>query len=147
MSKRLKWNAEEIFAFLTVEFPQAFDDPGKYVIDDITETSISVRQKTDDAHLRPGGTISGPTLMELVDVAAYFMLLALHGEAARLCVTSNLQISFLRKPQAGDLVCRVDLLKHGRVLSVIDARISSGDGRLVAHAQTTYFMSPDIDWS
>jgi uncharacterized protein (TIGR00369 family) len=85
--------------------------------------------------------------MELVDVTAYFMLLALHGEAARLCVTSNLQISFLRKPRAGDLLCQAELLKHGRVLSVIDCRIVSGDGRLVAHAQTTYHMSPDIVWT
>jgi uncharacterized protein (TIGR00369 family) len=146
MSKQLKWNAEEIFAFLTVEFPQAFDDPGTYVIERLTETTITVRRKTEEAHLRPGGTVSGPTLMELVDVAAYFMLLALHGETARLCVTSNLQISFLRKPRAGDLRCEVELLKHGRVLSVIDCRISSGDGRLVAHAQTTYHMSPDIVW-
>src|SRR3970040_849093 len=108
MSERLKWNAEEVLAFLTVEFPQAFDDPGKYVIEHLDETSITVRQRTDAAHLRPGGTVSGPTLMELVDVAAYFMLLALHGEAARLCVTTNLHISFLRKPRAGDLCCRVD---------------------------------------
>lgn len=146
MSKRLKWNAGEIMAFLNLEFPQAFDDPGKYVIEHLDETSITVRRRTDAAHLRPGGTVSGPTLMELVDVAAYFMLLALHGETARLCVTSNLQISFLRKPRAGDLYCRVDLLKHGRVLSVIDCRIASGDGRLVAHAQTTYYMSPEIVW-
>jgi uncharacterized protein (TIGR00369 family) len=146
MSRQLKWNAEEIYAFLTVEFPQAFDDPGKYVIEALDETSVSVRRRTDAAHLRPGGTVSGPTLMELVDVTAYFLLLALHAEAASLCVTSNLQISFLRKPQAGDLVCRAELLKHGRVLSVIDCRITSGNGRLVAHAQTTYHMSPDIAW-
>lgn len=146
MSRRLKWNAEEIYAFLTVEFSQTFDHPGRYAIEHLAEDVITVRQKTDEAHLRPGGTVSGPTLMELVDVSAYFLLLALHGEAARLCVTSNLQISFLRKPRAGDLVCRAELLKHGRVLSVIDCRISSG-GRLVAHAQTTYHMSDEIEWS
>jgi hypothetical protein len=52
MSKRLKWNAEEIFAYLTVEFPQAFDDPGKYVIEGITGTSITVRRRADVGHLR-----------------------------------------------------------------------------------------------
>ncbi len=146
MSKRLKWNAEAIYAFLTVEFPQAFDDPGRYAIEHLSEDVVTVRRKTDEAHLRPGGTVSGPTLMELVDVSAYFLLLALHGESARLCVTSNLQISFLRKPQAGDLMCKAEMLKHGRVLSVLDCRISSND-RLVAHAQTTYHMSEEIDWS
>lgn len=143
MLQALKWNAEEVFAFLVDEFPQTFSDPGRYVIERLDAGGALLRFRAGDEHLRPGGTVSGPTLMELVDVGAYVVLLGLHGEAGRLCVTTNLQISFLRKPRAGDLFCDVELLKHGRVLSVIDCRISADDGRLVAHAQTTYHMSPE----
>ena len=44
MTKQLKWNAEEIYSFLTVEFPQAFDDPGRYAIEHLAEDAITVRR-------------------------------------------------------------------------------------------------------
>jgi uncharacterized protein (TIGR00369 family) len=56
-------------------------------------------------------------------------------------VTTGLQISFLRKASLEDVVCEAELLKHGRTLTVADCRISTVDGRLIAHAEATYFMA------
>lgn len=139
-SKPLKWSGEEVFAFLRREFPQAFLDGDVFVLDRLEPGRTCVRLGTGERNLRPGGTVSGPTLMKLVDFAVYVLLIAHHGAAARLAVTTSLCISFLRKPGPGDIVCEVELIKHGRTLSVADCRLKSADGRLVAHAEATYHM-------
>ncbi len=142
----LKWTGEEIFAFLEQDFPQALADGRSYAVEALAPRRITVRMHADDRHLRPGGTVSGPAMMELVDVAAYMILLAHHGASARLSVTTNLNISFLRKPAPGDIACTAEIVKHGRSLSVIDARLTSpADGRLVAKAEATYHMG-DAEW-
>ena len=51
----------------------------------------------DEEHLRPGGTISGPTMMELADFAMYVAVFSAVGPQP-LAVTTNLNINFLRKP-------------------------------------------------
>jgi len=89
--------------------------------------------------------VSGPALMALVDFTCYVLLLAHHGAAAGLAVTTGLQISFLRKAGLEDVICEAELLKHGRTLSVADCRITTADGRLVAHAEATYFMAGASD--
>jgi uncharacterized protein (TIGR00369 family) len=136
----LKWSVEQVFAFLEREFPQAFLDGDGYVLERLEPGRASVRLTATERNLRPGGTVSGPAMMKLVDFSVYALLLGHHGTEARLAVTSNLSISFLRKPGPGDIVCDVELIKHGRTLSVADCRLRSGDGRLVAHAEATYYM-------
>jgi len=138
---RLKWTADDILAFFHRDFPQVFADGRKFFIEKLEPYVIEVRMHADDKHLRPGGTVSGPTMMELVDLAAYMILLAHHGESARLSVTTNLNISFLRKPAPGDILCSAEMVKHGRSLSVIGARLTSlGNAKLVARAEATYHM-------
>ena len=137
----LQWTAEDVFAFLREEFPQALSRGMQYQVIALEPEALDMRLEVDDSHLRPGGTISGPTMMELVDCAIYVLLLAHHKEEARLAVTTNLSISFLRKPQPGALVAKVRLIKHGRTLSVARTDIvSEADGRLVASSEATYFM-------
>ncbi len=137
---RLKWSGDEIFSFLRREFSQAFLDGDEYSLDRLEPGRATVRLSVTDRNLRPGGTVSGPAMMKLVDFAVYALLLAHHGREARLAVTSNLSISFLRKPSLGDVSCEVELVKHGRTLTVADCRLRSSDGRLVAHAEATYYM-------
>ena len=101
-----------------------------------------MRQKTLDTHLRPGGTISGPTLMAMVDCGFYLLLLSRLGPVA-LAVTTNLNINFMRKPEPGDLLGEGRLLKLGKTLAVGDFTIWSE--RLedpVAHATVTYAIPP-----
>ncbi|MDX1717965.1 MAG: PaaI family thioesterase [Anderseniella sp.] len=137
----LKWSGDEVFAFLEREFPQALHRGLDYEVVSLEPDALDLRASADDRHLRPGGTISGPTMMELVDCAIYVLLLAHHREEARLAVTTNLAISFLRKPKPGPLVAKVRLIKHGRTLTVARTDIiSEADGKQVASSEATYFM-------
>jgi len=136
---QLEWGRQEVFAFLHEEFPQAFNGGKKYEISALEAGRLSLEFLAGPEQLRPGGTVSGPTQLELADFAVYFLLLAHHGADARLCVTTNLTCSFLRKPQAGKLVCDVELIKHGRTLAVGDVRIKAVNGDVVAHLELTYY--------
>jgi uncharacterized protein (TIGR00369 family) len=139
-ARGLKWSADEVLAFIAREFPQA-SGYGSYVIERLEPERATVRLNVTKAHLRPGGSVSGPALMALMDYAVYVLLLAHHGANARLTVTTGLQMSFLRKAGLEDVACDVELIKHGRTLTVADGRIRAcADGRLVAHSEATYFM-------
>ena len=137
----LKWQAGEVMDFLHTEFPQAFANGRSCAIKELEPGRIVVAFDVGHDQLRPGGIISGPALVGLVDLSIYFLLLAHHQADARMSVTTNLQISFLRKADPGELHCAAELIKHGRTLSVADARVLAPEsGRLIAHAQATYYM-------
>lgn len=130
---------EDLHRFLETEFPQA---PPGLVVESVDDTTIRVRQKTEDRHLRPGGTISGPTLMAMVDCGFYLLLLSRLGPVA-LAVTTNLNINFMRKPDPGHLVGEGRLLKLGKTLAVGDFTIwNEGEKDPVAHATVTYSIPP-----
>ena len=93
-------------------------------------------------NLRPGGTVSGPTLMAMVDFGFYLLLLGRLGPVA-LAVTTNLNINFMRKPEPADLLGEGRLMKLGRSLAVGDFTIwSDGKKEPVAHATVTYSIPP-----
>jgi uncharacterized protein (TIGR00369 family) len=131
--------AEELRRFIEQEFPQA---PPGISVESVDDTTIRVRQVTEDKHLRPGGTISGPTLMAMVDFGFYLLLLSRLGPVA-LAVTTNLNINFMRKPDPGHLVGEGRLLKLGKTLAVGDFTIwNEGEKDPVAHATVTYSIPP-----
>lgn len=131
---------EDLLEFQKREFPQTVDM--NIVVDEISDEHISLHMKTGERHLRPGGTVSGPTMMELADLTMYFLLLAQIGPVA-LAVTTNLNINFLRKPEPGVLKAEGKLLKLGRSLAVGDISIYSGNVEgPVAHVTTTYSIPP-----
>ena len=136
----LKMTADELTAFLSTAFPQFADE---FVVEDVAPMRITVRLPVADRHLRPGGTVSGPTMFGLADVGVYLAVLAMIGPEA-LSVTTNCSIDFMRKPEAGtDLIAKVELLKLGRVLAVGDVRIySGGHEKPVARANLTYSIPP-----
>ena len=110
-----KMTVPELEAFLRREFPQAFS-AGDIRIEAADGASCRLRQCYDDQMLRPGGTISGPTLMALADFAMYVVLLSAIGPVG-LAVTTNLNINFLRKGVAGqDVLAAARLLKLGKRL-------------------------------
>lgn len=99
---------------------------------------VVVSRSVDDSHGRPGGTLSGPTMMALADLAAWIITMA-HVGPVVLAVTTSLHIDFLRKPELTDLVARARLIKLGKRLSVSDVELfSRGSEKLVAKAQITY---------
>ncbi|KAB2686040.1 PaaI family thioesterase [Brucella tritici] len=130
---------EELRAFMRREFPQLGD---AFEITAIDGGSASMRLHADEQHLRPGGTVSGPSLFALADVTAYAAILAHIGPVA-LAVTTNLNINFLRKPSPGTVEAVAHLLKLGKRLAVLDISLTDGtSGELVAQATTTYSIPP-----
>lgn len=125
---------------------EAFGRPLTWTIERVDLDGIRVRQPTGDADLRPGGTVSGPTLMSMADGVAYMVVLSRIGPAA-LAVTSNLTINFLRRPRLVDLVTDAHLLKLGRSLAVVDVLMYSDTGEPaalehpVAQATVTYSLA------
>jgi uncharacterized protein (TIGR00369 family) len=101
-----------------------------------------MRMTYHERHLRPGGTISGPSMMGLADLALYAAILAQIGPVA-LAVTTSLNFNFLRKPEARDLIAECRLLKLGKRLAVGEVSIfSEGSSDVVCHATGTYSI-PD----
>ncbi|EAQ03329.1 thioesterase family protein [Pseudooceanicola batsensis HTCC2597] len=131
---------DDLKDFLGREFPQVKND---FVIEEVRDMGIRVRLKVEDRHLRPGGTVSGPTMFSLADVTVYLAILAMIGPKA-LAVTTNCSIDFMRKPASGtDLVADCTLLKLGKVLAVGDVLLhSEGVAAPVAHATLTYSIPP-----
>ena len=136
----LKMDVAELEAFLARDFPQVGD---MFTILEVGAGTLKVRLNVRDEHLRPGGTVSGPTMFALADVGIYLAVLAVIGPVG-LAVTTNCSIDFMRKPVAGvDLIAECRILKLGRVLAVGDVLIySEGDARPVARASMTYSIPP-----
>lgn len=136
----LKMDIAALQDFLRRDFPQVGDD---FVIDALSAEELVVRLRVAEKHLRPGGTVSGPSMFALADVGLYLAILARLGPVA-LAVTTNCSIDFMRKPAAGrDLLGYTRLLKLGRVLAVGDVLImSEGDPKPVARASLTYSIPP-----
>jgi len=132
--------ADELMVFLAREFPQAAKEGVS--IDHLDDTTIRLSLPTQDQHLRPGGTVSGPTLVWFADVGFYLLILAQLGPVA-LAVTTSLNINFMRKPEVGVLKGEGRLMKLGRTLAVGDFTIwSEGQKAPVAHVTMTYSIPP-----
>lgn len=140
-SARPIFNVEYLSAFLVKEFPQI--GLGRdFSIEAVGPMSARLRLHYRPDHLRPGGTISGPTIFALADVALYVAILAQIGEI-KLAVTTGLNINFLRKPGPSDLIGEARLLKLGKRLAVGEvAMFSFGAQEIVAHATGTYSIPP-----
>lgn len=131
---------EEVMTYMAEVFPQVRDD---FALDDLSEDRLVLRLLTAERHLRPGGTVSGPSLFALADCAVYAMVLARLGKKA-LAVTTSASVDFMRKPEAGrDVLGECRLLKLGRVLVVGDVLMfSQGSPKPVARASMTYSIPP-----
>ncbi len=133
-----KMSVAELDVFLHREFPQAFA-AGNITIERADGESCLIRERFHDRMLRPGGTVSGPTLMALADVAMYVVLLSAIGPVG-LAVTTNLNINFLRKGAPGqDVLAAAKLLKLGKRLAVGEVSLMSGPSPdPIAHVTATY---------
>src|SRR5271169_5742419 len=133
-----KMTVPELETFLRSEFPQGFG-AGDITIEAADGASCRLKQRYSDQMLRPGGTISGPTLMALADFAMYVVLLSAIGPVG-LAVTTNLNINFLRKGVPGqDVLSEARLLKLGKRLAVGEVNLLSGTSPdPIAHVTATY---------
>jgi uncharacterized protein (TIGR00369 family) len=130
---------DEIAAFIAADFPQT-----QCRIDAAGNGHATVSQDIGEAELRPGGTVSGPVLMAVADVALYVAILSEIG-IVPLTVTTSLNMNFLRKPAAdARIVGQCELIKLGRSLAVGEVSLySEGLDKVVAHAVGTYAIPPE----
>ncbi len=130
--------ASEIERYLDEVFPQLHIGGRTYFVEEVGPMSARLRCDYHERHLRPGGTISGPTMMALADLALYVAILAQIGPIG-LAVTTSLNYNFLRKPGQAALIAECKLLKLGRRLAVGEVSLfSQGEGEIVCHATGTY---------
>lgn len=137
---KIEMDQAALNAFLEAEFPQVAAD---LRVDQVHAEGVDLRLMVKESHLRPGGTVSGPTMFGLADVGIYLAILSRIGPVA-LAVTTNASIDFMRKPEAGrDMIARCRLLKLGRQLAVADALLySEGSDDAVARCSMTYAIPP-----
>ncbi len=128
----------QINSFLKKDFPQVTS-----IVEDIGPQSARVRHQLGEGDLRPGGTVSGPVMFAVADLALYVAILGEIG-LVPLAVTTNLNINFLNKPSADkDLIGECRLIKVGKALIIGDVFIySEGQEQPVAHATGTYAIPP-----
>jgi len=133
-------SAQDLQAFMVQVFPQVHKD---FNVEEVTDQGVVMRLYVREQNLRPGGTVSGPSMFALADVGMYIATLSRIGPEA-LAVTTNCSIDFMRKPRAdADLICETRLLKLGKSLSVGDVLLfSEGEDKPVARASLTYSIPP-----
>jgi acyl-coenzyme A thioesterase PaaI-like protein len=133
-------DAAALNAFLERDFGQV---AAQFCVESAEVERLMLRLRVGVMHLRPGGTVSGPSMFGLADVAIYLAILSRIGPVAR-AVTTGATIDFLRKPEAGaDLLAETRLLKLGRRLAVGEALLfSEGQVAPVARASMTYSIPP-----
>ena len=142
MNENLSMSVAEVEAFIDKQFPEANFHGRTYVVEQVGSGRSQVRLIYHERHLRPGGTISGPAMMSLADMAAYIAILGSIGAVA-LAVTTSLNINFLRKPEQDDLIAEGHIIKLGKRLAVTDIKIHSVRNiDLVAQASATYSIPP-----
>jgi uncharacterized protein (TIGR00369 family) len=131
-------DAAEMEAFLDREFPEIHLHGRIFSVEHVEHGAARLRMAYHASQVRPGGTISGPAMMTLADLALYVAVLGAIGPVA-LAVTTNLSINFLRKPEPRAMLAECRLLKLGRRLAVGEVSlVSEGSPMVVAHATGTY---------
>ena len=138
-------STEEVNALIDQHFPQVHEGNGRVTLETLAPRMAHVRMADDSRSIRPGGTVSGPTMFKLADFSVYALLLAELGPAALPAVTTSMTINFLTRPAPGDLLARTRLIKLGRRLAVAEIEIySNGNPDMVAHATGTYALPAGI---
>lgn len=129
----------ELSELASAAFPD-LDMRQSFRFEDVQPESLRMRREVEKRHTRPGGTILGPVLLELVDAAAYFCVIAPTGLDMRVFTTS-LTVHFLRRPKVAALIAQARIIKRGRRLSVVEVTVyTEGAEEPVAHATCTYTM-------
>ena len=134
--------ADEVNALIAGLYPQLNGRKLDYYATGVFPGGCTVRLDAREKHLRPGNTVSGPSLFTLADIGGYVCVLT-HATPDALSVTTNLNINFMRKAEAGPVDGHCRILKLGRSLMVFDVEMVAGpDRHVVAHATGTYSIPP-----
>lgn len=133
-------SAAEIQQIIRTGVPMAGES--ELCIDEVTDKQVRARFPFKPNMVRPGGTLSGPTIMSLADAAMYAVILARIGHQ-EMAVTSNLNINFLARPLPADLIAYAEIVKLGKRLAFCEVRLfSEGGDEMVAHVTGSYSLPP-----
>ena len=136
-------SAAQVADLVDTHFPQVHTGGKHLHIEDIGHRVARVRMQGDDSQMRPGGTVSGPSMFKLADFSLWVVLLGNMGEEALQAVTTNLNINFLSRPKPGDMIAEARIIRLGRRLAVGEIELySAGAEDMVAHATGTYAIPP-----
>ena len=128
--------AKQVEALIRGGLPAAAEQG--VVVESVGENRARVRYRFTESMIRPGGTVSGPTLMSLADAAMYAAILA-NLDGQEMAVTQNLNINFLSKPGQADLIGDAEIRRLGRRSAMLEVRLySDGNDVMVAHVTGTY---------
>ena len=142
--KARPFTIDELRVYLVEIFPE-FWESGDLRIEDIGPMTATLRLTYHPRHLRPGGTIAGPTMFAVCDGALYVAILSEIGRVAH-AVTTSASINFLRKPAPVDLIGKARLIKLCKRLAVGEVALySDGESEMVAHATGTYSIPAQGD--
>lgn len=134
-------DAAGVNVLLRKAFPGAPPDAFP-IVTEVSPGRVRVMTPYREGLLRPGGVISGPTLMSLADTGAYALVLAHIGDQL-MAVTSSLTMNFLRAARPGDIHAEAAMLRLGRRNAVCDVRLwTESRSRLAAQAVVTYALPP-----
>ncbi len=133
---RIVLGAEQLNEVLAAAFPTSAGQVD--LVREVAPGRVRLARTFDPSMLRPGGSISGPVLMSLADMAGYVIVMA-HVGPELMAVTSSLTMNFLRPAKPGQLNVEGELLSLGRRNAVCDVRIwTESPDRPAAQATVTY---------
>ena len=139
----MRLTVEKVTRIVDEHFPQVHEGTGGLSVEALAPSRAEVRLESAPGMLRPGGTVSGPTMFKLADFTIYAALLGHLGEGALEAVTTNLTMNFLSRPEPANMIAVGRLLKVGRRLAVADVAIfAEGRPDMVAQATGTYALPP-----
>jgi uncharacterized protein (TIGR00369 family) len=132
-------SAERIDELIATHFPLVHGGQKSFFIEDVTARTARVRMRFDTRHVRPGGTISGPAMFTLGDIAIWVAVMGAMGEAGVDAVTTHFNLHFLARPGQRDLIGRVQLLRVSNRSAVAECQLfSDGSDEMVAHGVAGY---------
>ena len=136
-------SAKAVTDLIDAAFPQIHASGRVMEIESVDPDTTRVRMRLTDRNTRPGGTISGPAMFTLADFSIYAALIGRLGPPAIPSVTSNLNITFLMRPPARDVIAETRLVRVGRRLAYAEVALySDGGTEMIAHATGTYALVP-----
>lgn len=115
----------------------AFLAPYAFSVASCAAGECAVRVPFAAALERPGGIVSGMTLMGAADVAMWLAIMTMRGTDEH-WVTSDMKTAFLKSGRQEDFLCTARVLKLGSRSAYGTAECSGVTSGLLAHHVMTY---------
>jgi uncharacterized protein (TIGR00369 family) len=138
MSAQLACSVEELTQVLAAT---AFLKPYGFVVQSCAPGECTIVVPYAASLERPGGMVSGMTIMGAADVAMWLAIMTQRGTTER-WVTTDMKTAFLSSARQTDIYCAAQLLKLGKRTAYGSAECRDANGRLLAHHVISYALVP-----